>query len=143
MSAMKIAKWLAIAVGVYLVLVVAFECFVTFMGKRQADHGVRPDEDWVVITTTDASGPQDTVIAGVEVDGHLYVSANHWPRSWYRRATAHPEVEVTHAGHRGPYKAVPVSGEELVRVAARYHLPWMVRFLSGFPPRSYLRLDSR
>jgi hypothetical protein len=133
-------KWIGVALGVYVALIVAFESLVLFMGKRQADRGLRPDELWLALTTTDAQGPHVTIVAGVEVDGQLYVSANHWPRGWYHRALAHPEVEVERAGKRGPYRAVPVEGPERARVVEQYRLPFPLRILSGFPPRSFLRL---
>ncbi len=125
-------------------MIVAFEVLVGVVGKRQAEQGVEPGEPWVVITTTGADGnPAKTVIAGVESGGHLYVSANHWPRGWYKRAIEHPDVEVTRGGETKPYLAVPVNGEERERVSMDYRLPWIVRFLSGFPPRSFVRLDPR
>ena len=138
---MKAVKALGIVVLVYVGIVIAFECLVTFMGKRQADSGVGSDEQWLVITTADADGSTDTVIAGVESGGALYVSANHWPRGWYRRALANPQVVVTRAGHKLAYRAMPVTGDELARVERDYRLPWPVRVLTGFPPRSFLRLD--
>ena len=131
---------LAIAVGVYIVIVVAFESLVVFMGKRQAEHGVAPGEHWLVITTTDASGAHDTVIAGVEVDGQLYVSANHWSRGWFDRALANPNVAVTRAGVHASYRAEPVLGAERDRVESKYTIPLPIRVLTGFPPRAYLRL---
>jgi len=141
---MKAVKWLAIPAVVYLVLVVAFECFVGLMGRHQAESGVPSDEDWLVITTTDADGRAiDTVVAGVESAGQLYVAANHWPRGWYDRALDHPDVEITRAGERSAARAVPVVGDERVRIAADYDLPFAVRLLTGFPPRSFLRLDPR
>ena len=140
---MKAVKLLAIVLGIYVGLVVVFECFVGIMGKRQAERGVQPDENWLVITTTDADGSHDTVVGGVESDGHLYVATNHWPRGWYNRAVDNPDVEVTRAGERTPYNAVPVTGAERVGIARDYTLPWVVRMLTGFPPRSFLRLDSR
>lgn len=119
-----------------------FETFVVAMGDRQADAGVSPDEQWLVMTTTGADGNHiDTVIAGVEVAGAPYVSANHWPRGWYRRAVEHPDVEITRAGTKGAYRAVPVDGDEQARAAAGYRLRVVVRVLTGFPPRSFLRLD--
>ncbi len=139
---MKVIKVLVIVLGVYVGLVVAFEILVTTMGKRQADQGVSPDEHWLVITTTGADGRSiDTVIAGVKVAGALYISANHWPRAWYRRALEHPDVEITRAGTKAAYHAVPVDGDERARAIAGYRLPWVVRLLTGFPPRSFLRLD--
>jgi hypothetical protein len=134
---------LAIVLPVYLGIVVAFEAMVVTMGRRQAARGVQPGEQWVVITTTDAEGSRDAVVAGVESDGHLYVSANHWPRAWYKRVVEHPDVELTRAGERAAYRAVPVVGDERIRVVRDYSLPWVIRVLTGFPPRSFLRLDPR
>lgn len=139
---MKATKWLAIALAAYVGLVVAFESLVVFMGARQADRGVRPDESWIVVTTTAADGSaKDTVVAGVESDGQLYVSSNHWLRGWYERALRSPDVKVTRGGEKKACRAVPVSGAERERVARDYRLPWAIRFLTGFPPRSFLRLD--
>jgi hypothetical protein len=140
---MSAVNLLASILAVYLGLVVAFEILVVTMGKRQADRGVQPSEDWLVITTTDAAGGRDAVVAGVESGGQLYVAANHWPRSGYNRAIASPDVEVTRAGETAACRAVPVVGDERIRVARDYSLPWIVRVLSGFPPKSFLRLDPR
>lgn len=141
---MKAVKVIVIVVAVYVGLVVAFETLVVTMGKRQADQGVSPDEHWLTLTTTGADGRNiDTVIAGVTVAGALYVSANHWPRGWYRRALEHPDVEITRAGSKVAHRAVPVDGDERARAVAGYSLPWFVRLLAGFPPRSFLRLDPR
>ena len=72
-----------------------------------------PGEHWIVLTTTAAVGRSvDTVIAGVQSGG--------------AKAASH---------------AVSVSGDERVRVVADYKLPWAIWWLSGFPPRSFLRLD--
>lgn len=140
---MKVLELLLIGLGAYLALVVAFECFVVIMGTRQAARGVAPDEEWVVITTQDADGRTDTVVGGVESAGHLYVAANHWPRGWYQRALRNPHVELTRAGERRACRAVPVTGAERARIARDYRLPWIARLLTGFPPRSFLRLDPR
>lgn len=141
---MKPVKWLGITLGAYVGLVVAFECFVGFMGHRDASRGVEPGEGWVVITTTDADGTaKETVIAGVESAGQLYVSANHWPRAWYKRAIENPDVEIVLGGETTARRAVAVAGEERARIAQDYELPWVLRFLTGFPPRSFLRLDPR
>ncbi len=141
---MKPVKLLGITLGAYVGLVVAFECFVGFMGQRDASRGVEPGEGWVVITTTDADGTaKETVIAGVENAGQLYVSANHWPRAWYNRAIENPDVEIVLGGETTARRAVAVAGEERARIAQDYELPWVLRFLTGFPPRSFLRLDPR
>jgi hypothetical protein len=141
---MKVVKLLAITLAAYVGLVVAFESLVGVMGQRQANRGVQPGENWLVITTTDADGTtKDTVVAGVESGGQLYVSANHWPRAWYNRAVNHPDVEIAREGEKSARRAVPVTREERARIARDYKLPWAIRFLAGFPPRSFLRLDPR
>jgi hypothetical protein len=140
---MRVLKWLGIALVAYVGLVVAFECLVGFMGKRQAETGAVSDARWIVISTSDSGGSRDTVIAGVDLDGQLYVAANHWPRGWYQRAIANPDVEVTRGGEKKPYRAVPLTGDDEAQVAGKYVLPFAIRFLTGFPPRSFLRLDPR
>jgi len=140
---MRAIKLLAILLGAYLAIVVAFESLVGIMGRRQAARGVQPGESWLVITTSDARGSTDTVVAGVESGGQLYVAANHWIHGWYDRAIANPDVEITRAGERLAYRAVPVTGEERDHIARDYRLPWAIRVLTGFPPRSFLRLDPR
>jgi hypothetical protein len=54
-----------------------------------------------------------------------------------------PEVEVTRVGERRKYLAAPVEGPERERVASEYRLPFVLRFLTGFPPRAFLRLSPR
>jgi F420H(2)-dependent quinone reductase len=140
---MRAIRLLASLLGIYLGLVVAFESLVVMMGRSQAARGLQRGENWLIITTTDASGSTDTVVAGVESGGQLYVAANHWPHAWYSRAIKNPDVEITRGGERLTYRAVPVTGEERVRIAREYSLPWAIRLLTGFPPRSFLRLEPR
>lgn len=141
---MQLARRLGIALLAYLALVVAFEAFVVAMGSRHAARGLAAGERYVALVTRGEDGSaRTTVVAGVEIDGRLYVAANHWPRAWYERALARPDVELTQAGASSPRRAVPVEGEELARVAARYRLPLVLRALTGFPPRRFLRLDPR
>jgi hypothetical protein len=141
----KALKWLVIAIGVYVGIVVAFECLVGFFGSRQAASGAPlSDERWIVITTKDGEAAKDTVIAGVEREGQLYVAANHWPRGWYRRAIANPDVFVRRGSEeKKPYRAVPLEGADRAQIAELYALPFAIRFLTGFPPREFLRLDPR
>src|SRR5262245_58285858 len=140
---MRVIRLLAILLGIYLGLVVAFESLVVMMGRSQAAHGIQRGEDWLIMTTTDATGSTDTVLARVESGGQLYVAANHWFHGWYTRAINNPDVEITRGGERLSYRAVPVTGEERLRIARKYSLPWAIRLLTGFPPRSFLRLDPR
>jgi hypothetical protein len=139
----KLIKLLAIVVSVYVVVVVAFESFVAYMGSKDAEAGVASGGSWMVITTSDGHRSYDTMVAGVEIDGALYVAANHWPRGWYRRAVESGRVEVAQAGERSSRRVERVTGAERMRVARVCTLPWFVRFLSGYPPRAFLRLTPR
>ncbi len=133
MKALKIA---AIVLLVYAGIVVAFESLI---GTLQPTAG-----STLVITTFDADGtPHDRVVSRLESDGKLYVAANHWPRAWYRRALENPEVKVTLDGGKSDYRAVPVTGAEHDRVESGNRHGFFFRFLTGFPPRYFVRLDSR
>jgi hypothetical protein len=97
-----------------------------------------------VITTTDADGtPHERVLSPIDDDGTLFVSANHWPRAWYRRALANPDVKVTRDGETTDYRAVPVSEEERERLLDKPGFPALAYLFTGFAPRQFLRLDPR
>ncbi len=133
---MKALKIVATVVLVYLGIVVAFESLI---GYFQPTAG-----STLVITTLDGDGtPHDRVVSRLESDGQLYVAANHWPRAWYNRALANPEVHVTLDGEKGDYRAVPVTGVEHDRVGSDNSLGVVFRILTGFPPRYFVRLDPR
>ena len=133
---MKALKILAALVLVYVGTVVAFESLI---GVLQPSAG-----STLVITTLDADGTaHDRVVSRLESDGQLYVAANHWPRAWYRRALANPDVQATLDGAKGDYRAVPVTGAEHDRVDSANSLPLFFRILTGFPPRYFVRLDPR
>ncbi len=140
----KTVRRIGFAIAGYVVLVAAFATFVGWMGRRDAERGLRPDGAYVVLATRAADGSvRDTVVASVESGGQLYVAANHWSRAWYTRALANPELELTRNGTRTPVRAVPVVGDELSRIERDYTLPLALRVLTGFPPRRFLRLDPR
>lgn len=131
---MKIAKMLGILLAVYVAIVVAFESLIGYF--QPTDRGT------LVITTTDADGnANDRVLSRLEHDGRLYVAANHWPRAWFRQALENPGVQVTVDGEKHDYRAVPVSDEEHRAVDAAHPLGPVVRFLTGYPPRYFVRLD--
>ena len=133
---MKAIKWIGIALAAYVAIVVVFESLI---GVIQPEAG-----DVLVITTFDGEGSGgDRVVSRLESDGQLYVAANHWPRAWYRRALENPDVEVTIEGAKAERRAVPVSGAEHERVDAANSLGVGFRFVTGFPPRYFLRLDPR
>jgi hypothetical protein len=96
----------------------------------------------IVISTTDSDGTShDRVLSPIDDDGRLFVAANHWPRAWYHRALAHPEVRVTRDGQSNDYRAVPVSEEERERLLAESGFPLIGYLFTGFAPRQFLRLD--
>ena len=133
---MKIVKIAAIVILVYVGVVGIFE---SFLGAFQPQ-----DTSTIVITTTDGAGTaEDRVVSPVDSEGRLYVSANHWPRSWYKRALDNPKVQVTRDGQTSDHLAVPVSGPEHDRLKSDHAHSVFFRLLTGFPPRYFLRLDPR
>src|SRR5262245_2847761 len=132
---MMVVKIALIVLFVYAAIVAAFESMVGYIQPTSAKAAV--------ITTFDASGlSHDRVVSRLESNGQVYVAANHWPRAWYERALANPKVQVTWDGQKINYQAVPVTGAEHDRVDADNRLPLAFRFLTGFPPRYFLRLDA-
>jgi hypothetical protein len=133
---MKALKIIAIVAVVYVGIVVAFESLI---GTFQPTAG-----STLVITTLEPDGSErDRVVSRLESGGQLYVAANHWPRAWYERALANPDVLVTQNGQKTAYTAVPVTGDEHTRVDTDNSLPFAFRILTGFPPRYFLRLEPR
>ena len=133
---MKAVKIAAIVALVYVGIVTAFESMVGWMQPT-------PDST-LVITTFDADGsPHDRVVSRVDSGGQLYVSANHWPRAWYRRALANPDVLATIDGQKRNYRAAPIDGEQADRIDAEHPHPAWFRFVTGYPPRKFVRLDPR
>jgi len=133
---MKVVKIVAIVVIVYVGIVITFESLLGYFQPQNAST--------IVITTLDSEGnAEDRVVSPIDDGGHLYVSANHWPRSWYNRALENPAVRVTRDGKTAEYTAVPVGGEEEERLQSEHAHPVFFRILTGFPPRYFLRLDPR
>ncbi len=133
----KPVKILLIVVIGYVGLVVAFESMI---GILQPDAGTV-----LTITTTNDDGePHDRVLARLEDEGRVYVSANHWPRAWYREALANPDVQVSIEGVEADYRAVPIEDDaEHERLDRKFAHPFLFRFITGFPPRYFLRLDPK
>jgi len=130
----RTVKILVILFLVYAGIVVAFESLIGYFQPM--------DDNTLVITTTDADGERsDRVLSSLRLDEQLYVAANHWPRAWYREALENPQVEVTVNGETGDFRAVPVSAEERERLNTEHELGLVVKILTGFPPRRFLRLE--
>lgn len=126
-------KLIAIVLGIYVAIVVIFE---SLLGYFQPE-----DANTVVITTTADGRSHDRVLTLLERDDVLYVAANHWPRAWYKRALDNPEVQLTLNGEQAEYLAVRVTGSEHDRLSEAFAVGLFFRFLTGFPPRYFVRLD--
>lgn len=129
-------KILLVLVLAYVGIVAAFESLIGFIQPAGGST--------LVLTTFEANGlAHDRVLARLDTDAKVYVSANHWPRAWYRRALAHPDVQATLDGTKGNYRAVAVEGAEADRVEREHPHGIAFRILTGFPPRYFVRLDPR
>lgn len=118
--------------------------YVAFVALMELAIGLlQPDMDiGIVLTTRDAQGAAHRrKLAGVVFEDGLYVASNHWLRGWYRQALAEPGVEVDVDGVPMPHVAVPVVGAERDRLAAVYRMGPVLRFVCGFAPSRFLRLD--
>lgn len=132
---MRIVKIGGIVLVVYVLIVVIFESLIGYFQPEMPGNTL-------VLTTIDGDGDStDRVLQTLDSNGQLYVAVNHWPRAWYRRALANPNLQVTRDGEKRDYLAVPISGEEHERVDGEYPRPLVFLLLTGFPPRSFLRLD--
>ena len=127
-----------IVIGVligYLGLIVAFESMIGILQPQQG-------QVLTITTTGDDGAENDRVLAWLDDDGTVFVSANHWPRAWYEEAIANPRVKVAIDGERGEYLAVPIEDDaEWERLDTKFAHPFLFKFITGFPPRLFLRLD--
>ena len=131
---MKILKIISISlVAVYIGLVVLFESWLGYSQPTDANS--------LVIITFEDQEARERVLSAINNDGKLYVSANHWPRAWYRQALSNPNVEVAYKGEKNSYLAVPIEGKEHEKLMKDHAHPLTFRILTGFPPRYFLRLD--
>jgi len=133
-------KILLIVLGLYVALVVVFE---TWLGYSQP----RGEENLVITLTEDDGSKTERVLSLFESQGEMYLAANHWPRAWFSQVKQNPDVHIEFGGERaaqsGEYTVVPVQGADHDRVLEDNRLPFVARFLMGFPPREFLRLDAR
>ena len=133
---MKALKIVAIVVVAYVGIIVSFKSLIGYFQPA--------DGTTLVITTFDGDGvSHDRVVSRLESNRQLYIATNHWTRAWYNRVLERPDVHVTLDGEEGDYRAVPVTGVEHDRVAGENSLGVVLRILTGFPPRYFVRLDPR
>ncbi len=75
-----------------------------------------------------------------EYGSTLYVSSNHWFRSWYRAVLANPDVEVVRDGSTRRYRAEAVPAHEHKDLLSNYKMGFVLRLLCGFAPSKFIRL---
>lgn len=128
----KFVVWMAV---LYALVVVAFESLLGYFQPQ--------DESTFTITTVSQEGEsQDRVLSRLDVNGKLYVAANHWPRVWFNNALANPRVEITDDGATSAYLAMPVEVNSAEHRAVDKAKPLgYMTILFGFAPRKFLRLD--
>jgi hypothetical protein len=133
-------KILIIVLVAYVGLVTVFE---TLLGYYQP----RGEENLVITLTEDDGSKSQRVLSLFESQEELYLAANHWPRAWFSQVKENPEVHIefggAHSAQNGDYSAVLVEGADHDRVLADNELPFFARFLMGFPPREFMRLEPR
>ena len=129
-------KLVLILLAVYVGIVVLFEFSLGFF---QPESG-----NTIVIETFDAEGNGYTrVVSLLASASNEYVAVNHWPRAWYGRLEETPRIGVTRDGGQTIFGARMVSGAEHDRVQADNPTPFAFRFLTGFSPRYFVRLDPK
>lgn len=133
---MKALRIIAILLLIYVGIVAAFESLIGYFQPA--------DQSTLVMVTFDDDGTEHRrVLSLLEHDDEFYVAANHWPRAWFRRALANPEVRAVINGNERDYLAAPVQGEEHDRIEEANRHGIGFKILTGFPPRYFVRLDPR
>ncbi len=132
---MKPLKVLFVLALVYVGIVVLFESSLGYIQPQ--------GEDTLLLSVEDASGEiHARVLSPFELNNQLYVAVNHWPRQWYKRLQENPNVVVAYQGESKSATAVSVTTDpELSEIGEAYQLGFLIRFLTGFPPRAFVRLD--
>ena len=133
---MKLVKVISIVFIVYAALVATFE---SLLGYYQPSG----PSALVIITFDDDGRKYRRVLSRLDSDGQLYVARNQWPRAWHRRALNNPKVEVVMDGAEVNYVAVPVSEVEHQQLSEAHPRGLVFQFMTGFPPRYFIRLDPR
>ena len=134
----KILKIVLILAAVYVGIVVVFE---SLLGYYQP----KGEENLVITVTEDDGSKSERVLSLFQSQGELYLAANHWPRAWFRQVQKNPDVHIEFGGERaaisGDYTAIAISNADHDRVLADNPIGFVGRFLMGFPPREFVRIE--
>jgi hypothetical protein len=120
--------------ALYVLLVVLFESLLGFYQPQQGNT-------MVITTFGDDGQANDRVVARLEIEDEIFVAVNHWPRAWARRLRNNPNIQMTYEGVTGNFSAVVLSGAEHEQGKVDFSVPFLFKFLTGFPPRYFVRLD--
>lgn len=134
----RYVKILLILAAVYVGIVVIFESWLGYSQPR--------GEQNLVITVTEEDGREtQRVLSIFQSQGELYLAANHWPRAWFRQVKRKPNVHIEFGGDRadqsGNYTAFEINDADHDRVLADNQIGFVGRFLMGFPPREFMRIE--
>jgi hypothetical protein len=143
---MNLIRYAAIAALAYVGLVVLAETLLGFVQPRFDRPPVGEWEGTIVITTVGSDGSTEKrVVTPMLSDGRLIVSANHWPRSWYRRVLENQDVQITSGGKTTDFRAViiPPDSPEHDELEREHPHSALFRFATGYPPRRFVRLEPR
>lgn len=132
----KIGKILLIILAIYVGIVVLFESLLGFYQPEQGNT-------MVLRTFEDDGELHPRVVARLDRDGEIFVAVNHWPRAWARRLQRNPDLEMTYEGVTATYTAVVLTDAEHDQGQIDFSVPFAFKFLTGFPPRYFIRLDPR
>ena len=130
----RAAKILGTVVAVYIGLVILFESLIGFFQPQ--------NQATLSLTVYEAdSRPHVRVLSRIEHNDRLYVAVNHWPRSWFRSLQKNPSVRVAYGEEDFAATAQVVEdAAEISGIEADRPLTWWFKFLTGFPPRYFVRL---
>ncbi|MEM1436771.1 MAG: hypothetical protein AAGG11_22170 [Pseudomonadota bacterium] len=128
-------KRLIVLLLIYVGIVVVFESLIGVLQPQS-------DNTMVLTSAADGGATLNRVVTRIEVDGRLYAAVNHWPRAWYGQVLEDPEVNIAMEGASAPYRAANVTDPaEFAAVQAARPLGMVIKLLTGFPPRRFVRFD--
>lgn len=131
----RTSKYLGVAFGVYIGVVVLFESLIGYF---------QPQNAATLALTVYESGeqPHVRILSRIEHRDNLYVAVNHWPRAWFRTLQDNPSVRVAY-GERdfGATAQLVEDPSEISSIETDRPLTWWFRLLTGYPPRYFVRLE--
>lgn len=102
---MRVLRWVAIALGAYVILALALDGMIAVFQPMGGTAGV--------LRTFDEQGtPHETVLGVLDDGSTLWVESGHHFRGWYQRLRRNPDVELVWGGEVQAYTAVPLDTPE-------------------------------